>query len=133
MLKSNEVSMRSEDGTSESKFIYHECMKNQTTLIGVTPTMVAVSSWSLRQAKKSGGRTHLRRLRLSPGLSKYWRSRKFLGFQFIFLMHFLLALKIPASINSIANRQYRISNTGKTITDCPPSTKIFGILKIKTF
>ena len=51
------------------------------------------------------------------------------------LMHFLLALNKPASIQSIysiAKGQYRISNTGKTNTKCLSSTEtqlLFG----KTF
>ena len=53
------------------------------------------------------------------------------------MMHFLLALKIIASIqgiNSIGKDQYRISNTGKTFTNCLHSTKIHLLLgKIESF
>ena len=52
----------------------------------------------------------------------------------VYLIHYFLAILIPASIqsrNSIAKDQYRISNTGKTNTKCLSSTKtqlLFGEL-----
>ena len=60
-------------------------------------------------------------------------------------MHYFLAQQLLSSIQGrycIAKAQLRISNTGKTNTNCLPSTKLlllfgetrdFGLLKTKTY
>ena len=69
-------------------------------------------------------------------LLRILHSNSLLHHSMCLLMHFLLALNKSAtiqSIYSITNGQYRISITGKTITDCLPSTKLrslFGKSKV---